>query len=75
VVIYLGEDVSNTDEFRVVRGMRAQGTHTTLSVGVLHADSPACLIKSADVAVDGPACAKAFIEHLVGTWPGSTLAT
>jgi hypothetical protein len=66
-VIYLGDDVSDTDEFRMVRGMRAQGTCTILSVGVLHAHSPACLIISADVVVDGPAYAKAFIEYLVDT--------
>jgi hypothetical protein len=37
----------------------------TLSVGVLHSDSPARLINSADVVVDGPASAMAYIEHLI----------
>jgi trehalose-phosphatase len=64
-VISLVDDVSDTDAFRVLRALRARGGCTTLSVGVMHADSPSILIRSADVSVDGPACAKAFIEYLV----------
>jgi trehalose-6-phosphatase len=64
-VIYLGDDVSDTDAFRMLKGMRARGNCLTLSVGVLHTDSPDRLINSADVVVDGPACAKAFVEYLV----------
>jgi len=64
-VIYLGDDVSDTDTFRVLRGLRTQRCCMTLSVGVLHPDSPASPFISADVVVDSPVCAKAFIEHLV----------
>jgi trehalose 6-phosphate phosphatase len=64
-VVYLGDDLSDTDAFRMLRGLRARGSCMTLSVGVLHADSPTRLIKSADIVVDGPGCAKSFIEYLV----------
>jgi trehalose 6-phosphate phosphatase len=74
-VICLGDDVNDMDAFRMMRALRAEGSCVTLSVGVLHPDSPTRLIKSADVVVDGPGGAKAFIEHLVDTWPGSSLAT
>jgi trehalose 6-phosphate phosphatase len=68
-VIYLGDDVSETDAFRLLRGIRARGNCMTLCVGVLYADSPARLITSADVVVDGPACARAFFESLVHSRP------
>jgi trehalose 6-phosphate phosphatase len=64
-VIYLGDDVSDADAFGALRGLRARGNCTTLSVGVLHADSPTRLIKAADMTVDGPECARAFINYLV----------
>jgi hypothetical protein len=64
-VIYLGDDVNYTDAFRVLRALRAEGSCVTLSVGVLHADSPAHLIKSADAVVDALACARAFMTLLV----------
>lgn len=73
-VIYFGDDVTDTDTFRMLRAVRAEGHCMTLPVGVLYADSPVRLLKSADVVVDGPACAKAFIEHIVDKWPGSVLA-
>jgi len=63
--IYLGDDVSDKHLFCMMRGLRAQRQCMTLSVSVLRADSPARLTKSADVAVDGTACATAFIEYLV----------
>jgi trehalose-phosphatase len=75
VVICLGDDVSGTDAFRVLRAVRASGNCMTLSVGVLHPDSLARLINSADVVVDGPACARALIESLIERSPGSTLTT
>jgi trehalose 6-phosphate phosphatase len=74
-VIYLGDDVSDTDAFRMLRGTRAQGNCMTLSVGVLHTDSPARLINSVDIVVDGPTCAKAFIECLVEHTTHSPSAT
>jgi hypothetical protein len=61
-VIYLGNDVSDTDAFHTLRAVRIRGQCMTLSVGVTHPDSPARLIKSADVVVDGPVCAKAFFD-------------
>ena len=71
-VIYVGDDVSDTDAFRTLRAMRSRGSCMTLSVGVLHADSPGRLINSVDMVIDGPACAKAFIGHIVDNWPGSS---
>jgi hypothetical protein len=47
----------------------------TLSVGLPHTQSPAHLIKSVDMVVDGPVCAKAFLEYLVDNWPRSSLAS
>jgi len=64
-MIYLSNDVMDKDTFRVLRGLRTQRCCMTLSVGVLHPDSPASPFISADVVVDSPVCAKAFIEHLV----------
>jgi trehalose 6-phosphate phosphatase len=63
-VLYLGDDVSDTDAFRMLRRLRAQRNRMTLSVGVLHPDFPARLIKSADVVLDAPACANALNELL-----------
>ena len=74
-VIYLGDHVSDTDAFRMLRGLRVRGNCTTLSVGVLHPDSPTRLLNSVDMLVDGPACAKAFIEYLVERTTASSLAT
>ena len=74
-VIYLGDDMSDTDAFRMLKGLRAGGNCMTLSVGVLHIDPPARLINSADMVVDGPACAKALIEYLVERVPSTSLAT
>jgi trehalose 6-phosphate phosphatase len=73
-VIYLGDDVSDTDAFRMLRAVRATEDSMALSVGVLHADSPTGLIKSADVVVDGPACAKSFIEYTGGPYPAGWLS-
>jgi len=64
-VIYFGDAVSDTDAFPVLPTVRAEGHCMTLSVGLLHPDSPARPIKSADVVLDGPMCAKAVIEYLV----------
>src|SRR6476646_1487924 len=60
---------------RAVRALRVQGYCPILPVGVLYAESPVRLLKSADLVVDGPVCAKAFIDHLVYNCPGSALAT
>lgn len=46
--IELGDDVSDTDLFCMMRGLRAQRQCMTLSVSLLRADSPARLTKSAD---------------------------
>jgi hypothetical protein len=51
----LGNDVGDTDAFRMLRRLRAQGHRMNLSVKVLHPDVPARLIKSANIVVDGPA--------------------
>jgi hypothetical protein len=73
-VIFIGDEVGDTGAFRMLRALRVQGHCTILPVGVLYADLPVRLLKSADLVVDGPACVKAFIEHIVDKWPGSALA-
>src|SRR5262245_58782061 len=62
-LFYLGDDVSDTEALQMLTGLRAWGNCTTLSVGMLHADSPTRLMKSADMVVKGPACAKTYIEY------------
>jgi hypothetical protein len=77
-VIGLGDEVSNTDAYRTKRAVRAEGNSMTLSVGVLPAAFPTRLIKSGDVVdvvIEGPVCAKSFIEHVVDNGPDPTLAT
>jgi hypothetical protein len=66
--------MSDTDAFHMLKGLRTQGHYITLSVGVLHIDSPARLLKSVDVVIDGPPGEKEFIEYLVDNWPRFTSA-
>jgi hypothetical protein len=67
-VVYLGADLSDTDAFRTLHDVHAQGHCMTLSLGVLYSDSPARLINSVDMVVDGPVCAKAMIECCAGAF-------
>jgi hypothetical protein len=67
--------MSDSDAFRMLRALRVEGTCKTLSIGVLHTDSPARVIKSADMLVDGPTGAKAFIENLLDDLPGFSMVT
>jgi trehalose-phosphatase len=74
-VLYLGDDICDTDAFRTLRTVQAGGNCMTLLAGVLHPDTAVSLIKSADLVADGPAGAKTFSEHLVNTSPGSLSET
>jgi hypothetical protein len=62
--IFLADDVNNTDAFRMMRALRAEGSCVTLSVCLLHPDSPTRLIKSADVVLDGQEVRKSVLN----TW-------
>jgi hypothetical protein len=59
-VIYLDGEVSDIDALHMLRSLRAQRHSKTLSIGVLHANAPARLIRPVDVLLDVPACAKAL---------------
>jgi hypothetical protein len=64
-VIYLGDDVSETDAFRMLHALWAYENIMTLSVEAARADSMILLINSPDVVVGGLASAIFFIEHLM----------
>lgn len=64
-VIYLGDDVSDTDAFRMLKSLRKQSKCYGLAIGVVHADSPSVLIKEADMLLAGPTQVQSFFRWLV----------
>ena len=63
--IYPGDDVSDTDAFRVLRAVRGAGNRMIISSEALHQDSPARLITLAYAVVDVSQRAKSSIQRLV----------
>ena len=62
--IFLGDDRTDADAFRVLRELRAQGDCATLSVGVTAPETPSIVRELADVMVDGVAGVEAFLAQL-----------
>lgn len=50
--IYLGDDVTDIDAFRVLRALTAKGVCRGVAIAVLHAEAPAHLAREADITLD-----------------------
>ncbi len=62
-VCYLGDDVGDLPAFAALRHLAAAGRHT-LAVAVRGAETPSQLLDQADLQVDGPEGALAFLNDL-----------
>jgi trehalose 6-phosphate phosphatase len=69
-IVFFGDDVTDVDAFRALRGLRDNGVADTLRVGVIGAETPDVVIAETDVTVPGvAACAatlQAIAAHLEG---------
>ncbi len=63
--IFLGDDRTDTDAFSALRELREHGQCTTLSVGVLAAETPQIVCELADVVVAGVAGVEQFLAEAV----------
>ncbi|HEX3539019.1 MAG TPA: trehalose-phosphatase [Acidimicrobiales bacterium] len=63
-VCFLGDDVGDLPAFAALARLRAGGT-TTMGVAVRSAESPPALLAAADLVVDGPEGALAFLRALL----------
>jgi trehalose 6-phosphate phosphatase len=63
-VIFLGDDRTDADAFRVLRELRDQDACATLSVGVAAPETPPIVRELADVMVDGVAGVETFLAQL-----------
>jgi trehalose 6-phosphate phosphatase len=62
--IFIGDDRTDADAFRVLRELRDHGDCATLSVGVAAPETPPIVRELADVMVDGVAGVEAFLAQL-----------
>ncbi|MCD6030588.1 MAG: trehalose-phosphatase [Thermomicrobiales bacterium] len=61
-IVFFGDDVTDVDAFRALRGMRASGDAATLRVGVLGPDTSPLVLEEIDLSIDGvPACAATLL--------------
>jgi trehalose 6-phosphate phosphatase len=61
-IVFFGDDVTDVDAFRSLRGMRASGDAATLRVGVLGPDTSPLVLEEIDLSIDGvPACAATLL--------------
>jgi len=70
-VCYLGDDLGDLPAFAALRALAAQSL-TTLSVAVRGTESPPSLVDQADVVVDGPEGALAWLCQLLSDPPAPT---
>ena len=65
--VYLGDDRTDEDAFRALRALRASGECVGIAVAVGHAEAPASLLDSADIALASISEAPRFIRWLLAT--------
>jgi trehalose 6-phosphate phosphatase len=63
--IYLGDDRTDLDAFRMLSALAAQGEFTSFAVAVLHPEAPAELAKTADLALASVEIMPAFLRWLL----------
>lgn len=68
-VLYLGDDVSDTDAFLAIRALREQDKLFGVSIGVLHHNTPAILRETADILINGTEQVKSIVEWLIQNKP------
>ncbi|HET9111630.1 MAG TPA: trehalose-phosphatase [Ktedonobacterales bacterium] len=65
--VYLGDDRTDEDAFRALRELRASGECVGIAVAVGHAEAPATLLDSADIALSSIAEVPRFIRWMLRT--------
>jgi trehalose 6-phosphate phosphatase len=70
-VVFFGDDVTDVDGFVALRALRDEGLATTLSVGVLAAETPEIVAESVDLAVHGVAACAATLLAVAAQLPMS----
>ncbi len=65
--LYLGDDRTDIDAFHTLREMRERGECEGISVAVVHAEAPATLLESADIALASIAEVPRFIQWALRT--------
>jgi trehalose 6-phosphate phosphatase len=60
-IVFFGDDVTDVDAFRALRGLRDNGVADTLRVGVIGAETPDVVIAETDVTVPGVAACAATL--------------
>jgi trehalose 6-phosphate phosphatase len=68
-MVFLGDDVTDTDAFIVLRELRADGRVDTVSVGVLTPDTHPLVIDHSDYLLDGVNDVVAVLEALASRLP------
>lgn len=63
--VYLGDDTTDLDAFRALRALREEGDCQTVAVAVRHAEAPAALLDSADIALGSLDEVPRFIRWLL----------
>jgi trehalose 6-phosphate phosphatase len=66
-MIYMGDDVSDTDAFLMLRERRAQGEGDGIAVGVLHLNSPEIVGDSSDILVRDTADIPGLLHWMLTT--------
>ncbi len=64
--IYLGDDVTDLDAFRVLRSLRRSGECSALTVAVAGPEAPSALYSEADYRLDGVDAVVAFLRQMAG---------
>jgi trehalose 6-phosphate phosphatase len=68
-LVFLGDDVTDTDAFIVLRELREESDVLTCSVGVLTADTHPLVVDHSDYLLDGVTDVAAVLEELVQLMP------
>lgn len=65
-VVYLGDDVTDLDAFRMLAGLRASGVLRAATVAVASKEAPGELLREADYLAQGVAAVAAFLQLAAG---------